>query len=272
MSDSSSLRVCPNCGSPRYRLRYVEPPFQVVTCRQCGLTYLGNPPDEAHLYDTYYPEAERAAADYRADSPYPELAERYAINQQRMNWLKRWKPNGTLLDIGCGQGHFLRTAGEHGYSASGMDVSESAVEYAVREFGVRASVGEIENLLTDGTQYDLITLWHVLEHFVNPFETLRQVRGLLRDGGRCFIEVPNLHSLKFMLAKQKWEGTNHPHYHRTFFSAATLRRALRDTGFSEIERARLSYRIPGRNTLYETSKQILNVAALDAFLDFSARK
>jgi 2-polyprenyl-3-methyl-5-hydroxy-6-metoxy-1,4-benzoquinol methylase len=51
---------------------------------------------------------------------------------------------------------------------------------------------------------------HVLEHFVNPYEVLAQIRSLLKNGGVCVIEVPNLRSLKFMLAKTKWKGGNHP--------------------------------------------------------------
>ncbi len=242
----------------------------VVKCSSCSLVYLGNPPEEEALYEDYYGASVPRAASYRPDSDDPGLRELYAINEQRIRRIKRLKPTGRLLDVGCGRGYFVKTANEHSYASVGIDVSARAVAYASREFGVRADVLSTEEMAGSGERYDVVTLWHVLEHFIEPYEALAHVRTVLKDDGICVIEVPNLHSLKFIISKSKWEGGNHPLYHRTFFTPATLRDALIQSGFSRVRRVRWSYHVRGRSAPYEWLKHLLDLVGMDAFLDFVA--
>jgi len=270
--ETIQIRDCPYCGSSGAQTRLVESPFVIVRCRSCKLVYLGNPPNKEGLYDEYHSTGFLNSRDYRLDSTDPQLQALFAINQQRITRIKYFKPGGKLLDIGCGRGYFLQTARKHGYLVQGIDLSERAIGYAQWEFKLDAEVQFLEDVVASGQQFDVVTLWHVLEHFANPFETLEQIKMLLVSGGICFIEVPNLHSLKFMLSRQKWEGGNHPLYHRTFFTAGTLRRSLERSGFAKVQRLRLVYHIPGRNVVYESVKRMLNLVTLDAFLDFVAWK
>lgn len=265
-------RACPNCGSMDSRLRFTEPPFRIVQCRTCDLVYLVNPPVDGQLYDEYYKSNSLLSLEYRPDSTDSRLRELHAINTQRVSRLRRLKPEGRLLDVGCGRGFFLKTAAEAGYDVYGIDVSERAVTFAREAFQVPAGTETLENLVTEGASYDVVTLWHVLEHFVDPYEALSRVYALLTSGGWVMLEVPNLHSVKFRLARNKWEGGNHPRYHRTFFTAATLRRALEKSGFESVTRLQVSYRIPGRSKAYEAFKRASNLFAWDAFLQFAARK
>jgi 2-polyprenyl-3-methyl-5-hydroxy-6-metoxy-1,4-benzoquinol methylase len=269
------LRACPQCVGASVRLRYVAGPFHVVRCQSCGLTFLGNPPDEARLYEAYHRgtlEGDAPAAAYAPDVEDAALATLYAINEQRIARVRKAVPSGRLLDVGCGRGYFLETARRHGYAVRGIDISERAAAFARRTFGVAATTETPQELWVRGERYDLITLWHVLEHFADPLPALRMLHGLLADGGACFIEVPNLNSLKFRLARRKWTGGNHPRYHRTFFTRRTLRHMLEAAGFAPVHRLQLSYRLPDQSTAYTAAKRVLNVAALDAFLDFVAWK
>lgn len=270
--EMTHLRPCPFCGSADGFVKLVEPPFRILKCRSCSLVYLANPPDHDQMYEEYYESAEPEAQKYHDNSGDPALAELFAINTQRISRIKKIKPDGLLLDVGCGRGTFLKTARDHGFTVRGVDISERAIAYAQKEFGLKATVGSIDDLVKQDQRFDVITLWHVLEHFLDPLESLAQARSLLNNAGICVIEVPNLHSLKFILAKRKWEGGNHPLYHRTFFTALTLRRALLKAGFSDPRRLKLSYRIPQRSTMYEGFKAALNLVGMDAFLAFVARK
>ncbi len=272
VSPEPQSRPCPACRSAAARLRFAVGPFRVVQCLGCSLVYLQNPPPETTLYEEYHGTEEPDPRDYRADTPRPELRELYAINNRRVQVLKQLVPGGKLLDVGCGRGYFLKLAGEGGYDAEGIDVSETAAHYAREKMGVNARRLDAHELARSGARYDAITAWHVLEHFQDPGEILSTLRGLLAEGGLCFLEVPNLRSLKFMLARDKWQGGNHPRYHRTFFTGSTLGAMLRQSGFSSVARIRLSYRIPGRSRAYEQMKALLNLLSLDAFLDFAARK
>lgn len=239
----------------------------VVKCATCSLVFLGNPPPEDTLYDDYYSTVEPTPDEYRADSPNALLRELFAINQQRVARIKGLQPTGSILDIGCGRGHFLQTAAEHGFRTYGVDVSEKAVAYGRERFGLKTEVRSMEELLASGQQFDVITLWHVLEHFADPYEALTNIAQLLKVGGMCVVEVPNLRSLKFMLSKTKWEGGNHPLYHRTFFTGTTLQDAFVKSQFSPVRRMRWSYTVPGRSIAYEGLKKALNIFALDAFLN-----
>ena len=268
----SNNRPCPYCGSASCSIKFVEPPFRVLKCSHCSLVYLGNPPDDGLIYERYYESPEADAGEYRSESGNMSLTELFAINKQRISFIKTIQSPGMLLDVGCGRGYFLKTARDHGFTVHGIDVSDRAIEYAQREFTLSADVQKLDDLASSGRHFDVITLWHVLEHFTDPIASLRQVRSLLTDGGICVLEVPNLHSLKFMAARNKWQGGNHPLYHRTFFTTRTLRNVLLKAGFSRPHRAKLSYHVPGRSYPYEALKEGLNLVAMDAFLDFVARK
>jgi SAM-dependent methyltransferase len=266
-----SIRPCPYCGKTDAQLKFSEPPFVIVKCRSCGLVYLGNPPSSDNLYDNYYGD-DPNPADYCKESSDPSLRELYMINQRRVDLIKRLLREGKLLDIGCGRGFFLKTALESGFQVSGIDTSEKATAYARREFDLNVESIPVEKLSLSGRQFDIITLWHVVEHFSDPFIALKQIHKLLGDGGICIVEVPNLHSLKFMTARNKWHGGNHPLYHRTFFTADTLRKAFILAGFPRIRRVNISYHTPGKSKSYWIAKRSLNLFALDSFLDFVVRK
>lgn len=266
------MRPCPFCNSKQYIVKYIEEQFLIVRCKKCSLVYLGNPPDEFGIYEDYYDKSAPEKDEYSESSNEPRYAELYSINNQRIAVIKSMRPGGSLLDIGCGRGMFVKTARDEGYEAYGIDISERAVQYAIQQFDVNAKVTTLSEMTRTGKRFDIITLWHVLEHFPDPVVELKRVRSILTEGGLVFVEVPNLRSLKFILSRNKWKGGNHPRYHRTFFTAYTLRNTLTAAGFSSIRRLKLSYQVPGKNRLYTSLKKSLNTIAMDAFLDFTGQR
>jgi SAM-dependent methyltransferase len=266
------FRPCPCCGSAKNIIRIIEPPFFIVRCAECSLVFLGNPPENSASIDAYHEGPEPDAGLYQAGSTHPFLSSLYSINETRIQMIRSVKREAALLDVGCGRGYFVKTALDRGFEAMGIDLSERAVRYARETFKVSADTAGMETLLCLGKTFDVVTLWHALEHFDGPISALTTVRSLLSEGGMCVIEVPNLKSLKFFLSNGKWEGGNHPLYHRTFFTGATLRMVLEKAGFSKIHRIRLDYPVPGRNRVLSTGKTILNRVGLDSFLDFIAIK
>lgn len=265
------MRICPNCGSNEYSTELTEKEFKIVKCNKCSLIYLLNPPDESEIYEEYY-DIKYSKDDYKKNSSFPDLAEIFAINEQRISYLKKYKPQGSLLDIGCGNGLFMKTASEAGYNINGIDVSKKAVEFAKNEFGLDVSNKTVEDLISENKKFDIITLWHVLEHFWKPVDELKRIRSLLNEGGILFFEVPNWNSIKFKLSKTKWKGGNHPLYHRSFFTSDTLKESLKLAGFERSERLKISYKLPGKPGAYNVIKDVSNIFAMDAFLDFAAYK
>lgn len=266
------LRPCPHCGAFAGRVAFREEAFVGIACRACGLVYLGNPPDESTLYEDYHAPEAPAADAYAADSALPRLRELYAINAQRAARLHALRPGGRVLDVGCGRGYFLASARACGYAVHGQDVSERAVAYARAAFDLDAQTTPLATLADRGETFDVVTLWHVAEHFTDLRGALAEVYRLVAPGGLCAVEVPNHHSLKFVLSGGRWEGGNHPRYHRTFFTARTLTRALGAAGFAPVRRVRWSYAVPGHGPGMRLAKRALDAFALDAFLDVVAWK
>jgi len=265
------MRSCPNCGSKNFKLSLTEGVFKIVKCKDCSLIYLQNIPDEKNIYEDYY-EIDYSKDDYHKNSKLGYIADIFLINEQRIKYLKRLKQSGKLLDIGCGAGLFMKSASDSGYDVHGIDVSDKALSFAKKEFEFDVSKKTLDELISGKKTFDIITLWHVTEHFINPVNELRKIRNLLAKDGVCLIEVPNFNSLKFRISKKKFSGGNHPLYHRTFFTSRTLKETLSKSGFRNMKRLKISYELPGKSYIYNKSKDLFNLAAMDAFLDFAVWK
>ena len=139
---------------------------------------------------------------------------------------------GRLLDVGCGNGAFLRLASEMGWNAEGLDFDPDAVRRA-REAGLTAREGGIGRLAGESSRYDVITMSHVIEHVDDPLDLLRVLHGLLRPGGMLWRETPNLGSLGYRLYGRNWRDLDPPR-HLTLFNAASLVQAMTSVGFVDL--------------------------------------
>lgn len=260
MSDSADPRACPLCGAASHRPRFSVDEFLIIKCTSCSLVYLANPPDETRLYDEYY-----------NTEPNRNDPQRDAIMAARAGYLHQLNPGLRLLDIGCGPGWFISAAKSSGFDVHGVDVAAGAVAYATEHLNVHATTETVQELVHQKREYDVVTLWHVLEHFYDPVAELKQIRELLSPDGLIAIEVPNLNSLKFRLSASPWQGGNHPLYHRTFFTAQTLSRIIEKAGYHSVQIRRLNYTLPGRSAILEATKRVLNHVGLDSFIFVTAR-
>jgi 2-polyprenyl-3-methyl-5-hydroxy-6-metoxy-1,4-benzoquinol methylase len=267
------MRVCPNCKSNEHKLKITEKEFLIVECNSCGLVFLLNPPDESVIYEDYY-QIDFTGKDYSEDSNFPHLRDIFEINRQRTELIKELTNNKNdlkLLDIGCGSGLFLKSCKDEGINGEGIDVSNTALGFAKNEFGLTVYNKPIDELVEEYRKYDIITLWHVLEHFLEPIDELHKIKDLLTPKGILLIEVPNLKSIKFRLTGNKWKGGNHPLYHRSFFTSKTLLNTLADSGFHDVSRLKFTYQLRKKGFLYNLLKRVFNIFSADAFLNFMAR-
>lgn len=265
-------RSCPLCHSPHSRLKYFVDAFRIVKCLDCGFVYLDNPfqiKDEQQNYEDYFHSAK--LAEYNEISKDENIKQARNINEQRLRLIGKYSPGEKMLDVGCGRGFFLHHAQEKGFHGEGVEISRLAAQYASEHYNLTVHICNLEQELNVDGNFDVITLWHVLEHFQNPRLVLENIRQLLNPGGRIFIEVPNLNSLKFQLSsrKNKWRGGNHPKYHRSFFTRETLDRMLETAGFSTIQNVHMIYNARSSSALY-LIKKILNAVRRDSFLDVTA--
>ena len=97
-----------------------------------------------------------------------------------------------VLDVGCGYGQFLRMAAGKKYEVFGTELAAEPAEYVEKNFHIPVFRGNIEDSRYENDSFDLITMWFVLEHLIDPLTAVSKVFALLKKGGRLIICVPNI--------------------------------------------------------------------------------
>ena len=124
----------------------------------------------------------------------------------------------TVLDIGAGSGDFLAYCKDQGYHVTGTEPSETARQIA-KEKGIDL-FESIDGVL--GKKFDVITMWHVLEHIPNLFEFLEQLKTLLKENGKLIVAVPNFKSYDAEYYQEFWAAYDVPR-HLWHFSQKSIR-------------------------------------------------
>lgn len=136
---------------------------------------------------------------------------------------------GNLLDVGCGTGDYLLIMQKLGWQVTGVEVNPNAVT-ACRNMGLNIKKGNIRDIDFQEGSFDLVTMWHSLEHFENPGEVLLKVRRLLKEGGKIMIGIPNYNSIDRKIFREYWNGFEIP-LHLYHFSPETVKLLLQHAGF-----------------------------------------
>jgi 2-polyprenyl-3-methyl-5-hydroxy-6-metoxy-1,4-benzoquinol methylase len=149
---------------------------------------------------------------------------------------------GSLLDVGCGDGLFLKAARAGGFTVDGIEFSPEGARRAALLLERPVAIGDLAMDRLLGGPFATITLWHVLEHVAEPARLLSAVHQRLAPGGLVVVAVPNLENLPLRTVYRLVRGRPLPLYtpegrepHLTHFSPATLSAALARHGFESIE-------------------------------------
>jgi 2-polyprenyl-3-methyl-5-hydroxy-6-metoxy-1,4-benzoquinol methylase len=134
-----------------------------------------------------------------------------------------------LLDIGSGNGDFLKTATDIGWEARGVESDVIAAGQA-QSRGLRTTVGRFEEIDLPEREFDVVTLSHVIEHVHDPVGMLRKALRLLKPGGLMWIATPNLDGAGHAHFGSRWIGLDSPR-HLVLFNRASLLLALARAGF-----------------------------------------
>ncbi|MBU0952732.1 MAG: class I SAM-dependent methyltransferase, partial [Elusimicrobia bacterium] len=165
-------------------------------------------------------------------------------------FVKRWekieKPalaaKGKILDVGCGPGEFLSFAKKDGWETFGTEISAFAAAHAAKKFGLNVFTGDLREAKFPDNNFDVVTIWHVLEHMPDPSAVLKEINRIIKPSGVLVIAVPNLNNYIYMLAytvfklkKLKLFVMGEREIHVSFFTSKTLRNLLDKTGFKIIK-------------------------------------
>lgn len=144
------------------------------------------------------------------------------------------------LDIGCGDGEFLDSLQQLGWECHGTELTEVTARRASAVAGLRIRTGELSAGAYDPGRFDVVSLWHVLEHLHDPDRTLRDCARWLAEGGLLLLAVPNLDSWQARAFRGAWFHLDPP-FHLHHFAPRSLARALDAAGFDVLETRHLSW-------------------------------
>jgi 2-polyprenyl-3-methyl-5-hydroxy-6-metoxy-1,4-benzoquinol methylase len=189
---------------------------------ECGLVFINPRPDKSEI-SRYYP------ADYFRC--YEEIRGEYDVIQEKKIKITAVKKPGRILDIGCGRGEFLAKMQAKGCEAYGVQLSAVAASYAREKLGLKNIYNQdlLTASLPEGS-FDMVTLWHVIEHLTDPSATLKKIHGLLKDDGTLIVNCPNFNSGLRRIFREKWYQLDAPR-HLYQFTPRTLRSMLKNSGF-----------------------------------------
>jgi 2-polyprenyl-3-methyl-5-hydroxy-6-metoxy-1,4-benzoquinol methylase len=191
--------------------------FIFNVCNNCEAVFLTNPvtPERLEHYytDNYLP--------YRGPAAWGKYSSFVANSQKktdskRVNFVKKYlKKNNAnnlnVLDVGCGNPSFLELLQQNSkVNCTGIDFSDSG--WKGKNYpNIDLKKVAIEDYITD-KQFDVITLWHYLEHDYNPSQTIETLYHCLKQGGKLIIEVPDYKSISAKIQKSYWQGWHSPRH------------------------------------------------------------
>lgn len=225
--------VCNLCGGKEFRIiEDDEAPYRVLGCKGCSLVFVHPQPKGQELsmhYDKgYYQEW--------LDQKRRKRANMWA---SRLSKVEKHKKAGRLLDVGCGDGAFLELARKRGWQIAGTEISSYAAKRASEILDTGIFAGELFNARYPGNHFDVVTIWHVLEHVSDPLRYLSEVRRIIKSDGLLIIAVPNINDHLMQVAYRIIRGKRLKLYsrkdreiHLYHFSVDTLVKYLRRTGFT----------------------------------------
>jgi SAM-dependent methyltransferase len=211
--------------------------FDFVTCSRCGLSYQSPRLKLDHIRAYYDDEyiAHRKKTDWGVLTPlYRRAMDKH--DRDKAALVSRYLtlgPHSAVLDVGCGAGTFLaKLKSRFGASASGVDFKDlSGLPWLQ---GVEFRCGLFYEQDFGARRFDLITMWHFLEHDYDPPRTLRATRSLLAPDGRLVIEVPRLDSVTWRLYRERWPGLQAPQ-HTVLFDRKSLLAMVERAGLEVVE-------------------------------------
>jgi len=247
------------------RLFSVEGSWNLLQCKSCGLIWLHPRPikdDIGKLYVKYH--THEAAKSTRHSSSLRDGIRQailkavfgYPIQDKRFYWLGSLlsrisvirdtvgaqimmldhEKRGGLLDVGAGNGIFLKTMQDLGWEVTGIEPDPDAAQIARDTYGLSVFTQTLDDTDIPHENFDIITMDHVIEHFSDPLAALSKIYQLLKPGGRVVIMTPNTKSLGHSIFKSSWLHLDPPR-HFYLFDHNSLETMVKSVGFT-IENSR----------------------------------
>ncbi len=246
---------CPVCFSTTWenlfpskdRLYYFPGLFHTICCNRCGIWSLDPFLDEREVRK-YYPKTYysyqkntkpgifwRLRSYMIKTSISMKLVHRCLRSIIKIPAIPSYVEYGKILDIGCGSGDTLFQLKNIGWDVYGLDIDKSAIQVARKRGLKKVTFGSYKTMgLYQDNYFDVIRLYHVIEHLDNPDALLVLAYQKLKKGGELIIGTPNAKSFAAKIFKQYWYNLDCPR-HLYVFNPKQLISLLKRTGFTNIK-------------------------------------
>ncbi|CAA9319495.1 MAG: SAM-dependent methyltransferases [uncultured Cytophagales bacterium] len=230
-----NVTSCPVCGSGEHKLflscrdyTVSGEAFNIRECTQCEFKFTSPRPSQDAIGPYYQSEAYISHSDSTAgviNKLYHAVRRKTLAD--KVNLINQLHPKGTLLDIGCGTGNFLKACTDAGWLTKGVEADPATRQKAIQTSGCEVQADLLQAY--KGKKFDVITLWHVLEHLHQLEESLLKIKGLLAKEAVLVIAVPNSGSFDARYYQQYWAAYDVPR-HLYHFNPDTLSKLLAKYG------------------------------------------
>jgi len=226
------LAHCPLCESEQFENKIIcndylvsNESFVIVTCTSCSFEFTNPRPKKEFLGDFYQSESYISHSNKvtsLADVVY-RIARFFAL-RGKLKLIKKYYQKGHVLDYGCGTGAFLRTCKNDGWQITGVELDQKTRVTAQDNLALPIFEG-IEHIEKERS-FDIITLWHVLEHVLDINLVIDQLKKRLAKKGKLFVAVPNIASYDPKLYKAQWAAYDLPR-HLYHFDQTTIKKMMK---------------------------------------------
>ena len=221
---------CPICRNESIVNYFKDEPY-LKECKNCKIVFTYPLPED--LTEAYGEE-------YYKIWHEEQFKQRVKLWRRRLKIVKRFCKPGKLLDVGTGDGLFLKVAKTANFKIWGTEISPAAVKAAKILHDLDIHLTELENADFEENSFDVITIWHVIEHVKNPLELFKKAHNLLKPGDLVFATTLNLNKY---VSRTLYRLKNHKPYpfysskgeqHLFHFTPSTLEMIIKKAGFNII--------------------------------------
>ena len=235
------LGNCPICNSTQFK-SFLEVEdyflsheiFTIQKCNSCKFVFTNPRPSEIDI-GKYYQSEEYISHSSSSESITDKIyyAVRNYTTKQKFNLINKHYKTGKILDIGCGTGEFLNFFKTHGWETMGIEPNNTARKTAIKKYGLTIHQENKINELVKSS-FEIITMWHVLEHVLDLNLRVRQLKHLIKKNGILVIAVPNIESRDANIYGKYWAALDVPR-HLYHFNQSAIHNLFSKEGFEIIE-------------------------------------
>jgi len=195
----------------------------ILKCENCGLVFLD---DSEHICKNFY---EDGGMHKSLNVPISSITSDYTDTKKRFELYHKMLMNKKVLDFGCGAGSFLSRVKNAGITSNlaALEINKNFRPKLQEEFDFYSQIEDLPD-----NSFDVITMFHVLEHLPNPIDILNQLHKKLADNGKIIIEVPSSNDILLNLFDcEEFANFTYWSCHLFLFNARTMQDLLKKTPF-----------------------------------------